>query len=413
MKPCVGNPIESNALFMALSGRGTGRKARPGAFGRTMQRLGEMNMWHFLWLAILLSEAATLVMNVIMSLAFYGRLNYELIFIGAVDAFVVPLVVAPIIIYLFYAERRKAEEEMRRSAGFLETIFESIRDPFMIIDRDFKIVRANKEYARMKGKGVEELEGRKCYEELYGRGDLCPACVVEKTFSSKDPCAKDKPVRLPDGSEAWMEIYTYPLFDPEGGVSHVIEYTRDVTERKRSEEERMRLIERLEYLSTTDSLTGLLNRRALIETLGREIDRAKRYGMDLSLILCDVDFLKGINDTFGHDAGDRCLKLMAGILKDAVRVSDMVGRHGGDEFMAILPETHINGAGELAERIRAGVEKADFIPSEGGKAVLTVSLGVSCFGGIEETTDSLIKRSDEALYESKRAGRNRVTLVEV
>jgi PAS domain-containing protein len=90
---------------------------------------------------------------------------------------------------------------------------------------------------------------------------------VQKSLQSADPCAKDKLVTLPNGDEVWYEIYTYPILDEDGKVSHVIEYTRDITDRKKLEEDRRRMIEKLEYLSRTDALTGLMNRRALTDSL--------------------------------------------------------------------------------------------------------------------------------------------------
>ncbi len=136
---------------------------------------------------------------------------------------------------------------------------------------------------------------------------VCEGCIVQKSLQSADPFAKDKLVTMPNGQAVWFEIYTYPILDEDGSVSHVIEYTRDITGRKKSEEDKRRLIEKLEHLSRTDELTGLMNRRALTDSLVYELDRAKRYATELSLILCDIDNFKEINDTWGHDTGDRSL----------------------------------------------------------------------------------------------------------
>ncbi|MDP2167497.1 MAG: PAS domain S-box protein [Thermodesulfovibrionales bacterium] len=139
------------------------------------------------------------------------------------------------------AERRAAEEAMQASVRFFSMIFDSIRDPFNIIDSDYRIVRVNEAYAQLKWKKIEELVGRRCYEVLHGRGIVCDGCVVEKTFNSGDPCAKDKQVLGEGGVDAWVEIYTYPIFDRDLKVSHVIEYVRDITDRKKSEAEGKRL----------------------------------------------------------------------------------------------------------------------------------------------------------------------------
>ena len=207
--------------------------------------------------------------------------------------------------------RKRSEERLHRSERFLNTIFNSIRDPFCIFDNDFRIIRVNEAYAQMKNKLVSELIGMKCHEVLGGRDSVCEGCIVGKTLNSADPCAKDKLITLQDGTETWVEIYTYPILDEEGKVSHAIEYTRDITDRKKSEDEKLKLIEKLEHLSRTDDLTGLINRRALLDSLAYELDRAQRYKSELTLILCDIDNFKEVNDTFGHDTGDRALQTIA------------------------------------------------------------------------------------------------------
>jgi len=317
-----------------------------------------------------------------------------------------------IILSRVVAKHRRVEESLQKSERFFSTIFDSIRDPFSIVDRDYKIIKANEAYAQIRNKPLKDLIGRPCYGILQNRSSVCEDCVVEKTFKSADPCAKDKLLTLPDGLKSWVEIYTYPIFDEKRMVSHVIEYVRDITDRKKAEEEKKRLIERLEYLSNTDSLTGLLNRRALIDRLEYEIDRAKRYGAELSLILCDMDYFKEINDTYGHTAGDTILQLVSKTVSESLRETDVAGRYGGDEFMVILPETTLQGAENLAERIRFTVENTMFYLT-GEKAVkMSLSLGVTCFNAAMEDINALIKRADIALYRSKWTGRNKVHAIE-
>ncbi len=308
-------------------------------------------------------------------------------------------------------ERKKQEEKHQRSEKFLNTIFDSIRDPFSIVDRNYRIIRLNDAYAQMRGRSQAELNGNKCYEVLQKRNSVCDDCVVEKSFNSGDPCAKEKLLAFSNGSEVWVEIYTYPILSRSGKVSHVIEYTRDITDRKKSENERKILIEKLEYLSTTDSLTTLLNRRALISVLEREMDRARRYGAELSLMLCDMDNLKEINDSFGHAAGDKALQTISDTIKGSLRKADLVGRHGGDEFMLILPETPIEGAKNIAEKIRAAVDNVAFSPVAKKRTRITLSIGVTCYGAHDKNADSLVKRSDQALYTAKHSGKNRVAVL--
>jgi len=306
-------------------------------------------------------------------------------------------------------DRARTEEELARSEYFLNSIFDSFHDPFSIVDREYRFVRFNDTYARTRSKLSKDLYGKKCYEVLHGRNAVCDDCVIEKTFLSKDPCVKEKLVTLPDGNEAWFEISTYPIFDQQRNVTHVVEYTRDITFRKKEEQEKEELIKTLNHLSTTDSLTGILNRRALNEMLQHEIDRASRYDYDLSLIICDVDLFKQINDTYGHTAGDNALKAVSDVLRQTLRKADILGRYGGDEFMIILPETSLAGAQSLAEKIRAAVEGLELELPGDQRTGLTLSIGLASCCMPDDNLDTLVSLADAALYTSKEAGRNKIS----
>jgi len=305
---------------------------------------------------------------------------------------------------------REREQAVRSSERFLSTIFDSIRDPFCIIDRNYTIVRANAAYAQLKNRTVEDLIDRTCFQVLQDRNEVCDGCVIRKTLQSSDPCAKEKKVTLSNGETTWLEIYTYPLLDESSELTHVIEYTRDVTDRKKSEEDRRRLIERLEYLSKVDGLTGLLNRRALAEQLEYETDRAKRYGSELSIILCDLDNLKEINDTYGHLAGDTTLQLVSAALRNSLRNADIAGRYGGDEFLVIVPQTSVGGASSIAEKIKNAVAMTEVRIDDHIRVPISVSIGVASLKTPSETMDNFVSRVDAALYSSKNSGRNRITV---
>ena len=133
------------------------------------------------------------------------------------------------------AERKQVQADLVTSREFLNTIFDSIRDPFCIFDRSYRIVRANEAYAEMKHVVLADLIGKQCFQELYGRERICNDCLIEKTFLSGDSSAKEKSVIGSDGMTVWYEIYTYPILNEAGVMSHVLEYTRDITERKLAE----------------------------------------------------------------------------------------------------------------------------------------------------------------------------------
>jgi two-component system cell cycle response regulator len=169
------------------------------------------------------------------------------------------------------------------------------------------------------------------------------------------------------------------------------------------------MLKRLEELATTDGLTGLLNKRALTDMGHQKLKSAARFGRPLSLLVCDIDHFKKVNDTHGHDVGDLVIKGFADVLKRVKRDTDAVGRFGGEEFVVVSEETDERGATQLAERIRSELAATVF-PTELGPLSVTCSVGVAPFPAAGQTWEALFKATDDALYASKRGGRNRVTV---
>lgn len=168
---------------------------------------------------------------------------------------------------------------------------------------------------------------------------------------------------------------------------------------------------RAQRLAITDGLTGLYNRRYFEERLDEEIHRSRRYDRPMSIIMIDIDFFKQFNDTCGHLKGDDVLRQLSHILQDYSRETDITARYGGEEFVMILPETSLESSRMLGERIRQAVDKAVFEGEEQIPAKkITVSVGVSCLTDDEGGYDAL-ERADRALYKSKQAGKNFVTVL--
>lgn len=185
--------------------------------------------------------------------------------------------------------------------------------------------------------------------------------------------------------------------------------SRDITERKRVEEELQNLQAQLRDQAVHDPLTGLYNRRYLNETMERELVRAARYGQQVSVVMCDIDHFKIVNDRYGHQAGDEVLRAVAGLLSTGGRGSDIACRYGGEEFMLLFPDMPRDAAYARAERLRVALAAR---PITSGAAVIpiTACFGVAVFPENGTTVDALIGAADLAMYEAKRAGRNRVVV---
>src|SRR5262249_17276119 len=168
---------------------------------------------------------------------------------------------------------------------------------------------------------------------------------------------------------------------------------------------------RLAALATTDPLTPVLTRRALLDRLTAEVDRARRFSSSLTLLLLDVDHFKQINDTTGHLGGDSVLRQLGALLEDAVRKVDVVARYGGEEFVLILPETASDGGIIFAERLRARIEMQSYDVGTERPGRLAVSIGGATFSSpAVATTEDFFARADEALYRAKSGGRNQVRI---
>ena len=228
----------------------------------------------------------------------------------------------------------------------------------------------------------------------------------------KDPRFRDNPLVL---GEPNIRFYIgVPLRTPDGhNIGTLCAIDRRPREVSESQIADLRdlgrlVIDELELrlIATTDSLTGTLTRRSFDLEVSREIDRASRYGRPLSFILFDIDRFKAINDQYGHATGDVVLYQVARLCMSSLRTVDFVGRIGGEEFAVVLPETADAGARETAERLRSAVAHSVINASSTAISV-TASFGVATLLGCEAGFDNALKRADAALYQAKKAGRNR------
>jgi len=174
--------------------------------------------------------------------------------------------------------------------------------------------------------------------------------------------------------------------------------------------ERIRMMEKLQKLAITDGLTRLYNSRSFYSQLELEVDRFNRYQHPLTLLLLDIDHFKDYNDKYGHLEGDKVLVRFSQIIRTCLRTNDSAYRYGGEEFTVILPETAGEEARTVAQRIRAALEAEPFSPEDGEEVTVTISIGLTEYHAKEELS-TFIQRADQAMYRSKRSGRNKVSML--
>jgi diguanylate cyclase (GGDEF)-like protein/PAS domain S-box-containing protein len=204
-----------------------------------------------------------------------------------------------------------------------------------------------------------------------------------------------------DGHIVMLETSGVPILAHDGKLLGYRGVDRDVTERKQLEDE-------LKRQAHIDELTGLNNRRHFFHLAEQELARTKRYGGPFTVLMLDVDRFKLVNDTYGHQVGDRVLQVLSEVCVTTLRHTDILGRIGGEEFAVLMPQTSSEQGLKMAKRLRLAVAPAA-VPLARGKAVrFTVSIGVTSFAATDTKFEDLLKRADTALYAAKKAGRNRV-----
>jgi diguanylate cyclase (GGDEF)-like protein/PAS domain S-box-containing protein len=226
-----------------------------------------------------------------------------------------------------------------------------------------------------------------------------------------------------DQSIGWIESFVIPLVDEQNQPIGALGINRDITHRREMQQELQAaneslklqlekigiLQEKLREQATLDPLTGLYNRRYLTDMIQRELARARREKTPVSVAILDLDDFKNINDTFGHKGGDAALTAMAELFLSHVRASDIVCRYGGEEFTILMPNASLNTAAERMEDLRKEVEAKPIIYND-KNIHITISIGVASFPDHGEDDDSILWAADNMLYQSKRNGRNQVSV---
>jgi len=193
----------------------------------------------------------------------------------------------------------------------------------------------------------------------------------------------------------------------------VVLVLRDITDRLKTEQDLRQAQEELVRLAHTDYLTGIHNRRFFMQRLSEEVERVRRHGSQLSVLLFDLDYFKNVNDQCGHYAGDQILKSVADVSMEVKRITDIAARIGGEEFALLLPETDQTGAVRTAQRLRQAIARITHPATQARKLKVTASIGVATVSAVSQDLENVLNHADEALYKAKHSGRNAVCCADI
>ena len=291
-----------------------------------------------------------------------------------------------------------------------KALIENIFDGLYLVDKDRSIIYWNRVAETITGYRSEEVVGRRCRDNILVHVDhhgksLCRGrCPLQATI--QDGAFRDAEMYLQhkDGHRVPVWIRAAPLHDTAGKIIGGAELFTDLSANNAITTK----VNELERLSFLDNLTQLANRRYLEMELHNRIAEKNRYRAGFGIVFMDIDFFKRVNDSYGHDVGDRVLKAVARTFMNTARPSDLMGRWGGEEFVGILKRVDEDGLRSAAERVRSLVEKSH-VRENGLTLKVTVSIG-GTLADPNDTADSIIKRAGSLLYRSKENGRNRCTI---
>jgi diguanylate cyclase (GGDEF)-like protein/PAS domain S-box-containing protein len=289
-------------------------------------------------------------------------------------------------------------------------ILDNLYDGVYFLDRDRRITYWNKGAERITGYGSSEVIGKHCWENILVHVNkkgvqLCNSlCPAKETITDGLPREDELYLHHKDGHRIPISVRVTPLRNEGGEVMGAVEIFNDISPRMTA----LQRISELEELAYLDALTGLANRRYIDLSLDARFNEMERYGWSFGTVLVDIDHFKDVNDRYGHDVGDRVLKMVSQTLLKSSRSFDIVGRWGGEEFLSIMPNVDREKLEVIANRFRFLVEHS-ILAADSKEVRVTVSVGAT-LAHPEDTSETLIKRVDQLMYSSKSSGRNCVSI---
>jgi PAS domain S-box/diguanylate cyclase (GGDEF) domain len=337
--------------------------------------------------------------------SFYGKDNEEHIGLISSKKIFIDSIPHTLSVIRDITELKAIEAKLQQSEERHRLLADNAADVIWTMDLEGRFTYISPSVEKLRGYTVEEVMTQS-QEEV-----LCPGSLIqmhEGLARAVESVEKNLPFQVfrgeleqpcKDGSTVWTEATVSGIYNEDGRFIGMLGVSRDISERKLMEKE-------IRRLSITDKLTQSFNRLKLDETLEQQFEWSKTSLSPFAIIILDVDHFKLVNDTYGHQVGDRVLIELVAVLNENVRNRDVVGRWGGEEFLIILPDTHVTEAVVLAEHLRKAVEKYPFTTA--GR--VTISLGVSAFK-TDSSPETIVSQADTALYQAKENGRNRVEVM--
>ena len=297
------------------------------------------------------------------------------------------------------AERR-AEEELK----IKEAAIQSSIDAIVLADPDGRATYVNRSFVRMWRPGVWESKTGWPLTRLFVSSDEAQGMLAG--LKAKGQWVGELTARRSDGRDFIVEVDGSVVRDERGRTICLMLAMADITARKRAEE-------MLRDQALRDGLTGLYNRRHFQDRLRAEVKSAQRHGYRLSLAMCDLDYFKTVNDTYGHQTGDDVLIGFGRLLMTSIREDDLPVRYGGEEFAVLMPHIGVAEAAVALDRIRRAFQEVEFNGEDKGLFSITASFGVAELSETEKDGGKLVEKADQALYQAKESGRNRVVFFDL